>query len=72
MALWIELLMSGALPIAFALWQIRDVRREQQRRREQLRSEQQAGERQPVEQQPAEQQPAVRQRGDRDPPLSPQ
>ncbi len=41
MALWIELLMSGALPIAFALWQIRDVRREQQRRREQKQREQQ-------------------------------
>ncbi len=43
MALWIELLMSGALPIAFALWQIRDVRREQQRRREQKDREQQSG-----------------------------
>ncbi len=43
MALWIELLMSGALPIAFALWQIRDVRREQQRRRAQKEREQQGG-----------------------------
>ncbi len=34
MALWFELLLSGVLPIAFAIWQIRDVRREQSRRRE--------------------------------------
>ena len=34
MALFFELLLSGGLPIAFALWQIRDVRREQQRRRD--------------------------------------
>ncbi len=43
MALLIELLMFGALPIAFALWQIRDVRREQRRRREQRQIEQQRG-----------------------------
>lgn len=42
MALWFELLLSGVLPIAFALWQIRDVRREQRRRAEQ-RQHQEAG-----------------------------
>ena len=39
MALWFELLLSGVLPIAFALWQIHDVRREQRRRAEQRRQE---------------------------------
>ena len=34
MALWAELILSGVLPIAFALWQIYDVRREQRKRRE--------------------------------------
>ncbi len=34
MVIWIEIVMFGVLPIAFAIWQIRDVRREQQRRRE--------------------------------------
>ncbi len=34
MALLAELLLFGAVPIAFALWQLRDVRREQARRRE--------------------------------------
>ncbi len=56
MALWIELLMSGALPIAFALWQIRDVRREQQRRREQKQREQQQHEQLQHEQQQSGQQ----------------
>ena len=42
MALWFELLLSGVLPIAFGLWQLRDVRREQRRRAE-LRRQQQAG-----------------------------
>ncbi len=35
MALWAELLLAGVLPIAFGIWQIRDVRREQRRRAEQ-------------------------------------
>ncbi len=34
MALLAELLLFGAVPIAFALWQLHDVRREQARRRE--------------------------------------
>ncbi len=34
MALWAELIMAGVLPIAFGIWQIRDVRREQRRRAE--------------------------------------
>ncbi len=33
MALLVEIFMFGVLPIAFAIWQIRDVRREQQKRR---------------------------------------
>ncbi len=57
MALWIELLMSGALPIAFALWQIRDVRREQQRRREQKQREQQQSEQQQSGQQVRDSEP---------------
>jgi hypothetical protein len=32
MALLIEIVFFGVLPLAFALWQIIDVRREQQRR----------------------------------------
>ncbi len=57
MALWIELLMSGALPIAFALWQIRDVRRAQQRRREQKQREQQQSEQQQSGQQVRDSEP---------------
>ena len=34
MALLAEILLFGVVPIAFALWQIRDVRREQAKRRE--------------------------------------
>lgn len=34
MALLVEIVFFGVLPLAFALWQIRDVRREQRRRRE--------------------------------------
>ncbi len=41
MVIWIEIVMFGVLPIAFAIWQIRDVRREQQRRREQLQQQEQ-------------------------------
>ncbi len=40
MVIWIEIVMFGVLPIAFAIWQIRDVRREQQRRREQQEQQQ--------------------------------
>lgn len=40
MALFFELLLTGGLPIAFAIWQIRDVRREQRLRAEQRRTEQ--------------------------------
>lgn len=32
MALLVEITLMGVLPIGFALWQIRDVRREQRRR----------------------------------------
>jgi hypothetical protein len=32
MALWAELILSGVLPIAFALWQLHDVRRERRKR----------------------------------------
>lgn len=42
MALWFELLLSGVLPIAFGIWQIRDVRREQRRRAEQRRQQEAA------------------------------
>lgn len=35
MYLAIEILFFGVLPIAFALWQVHDVRREQRRRRQQ-------------------------------------
>jgi hypothetical protein len=49
MALYVELLMFGGLPIAFALWQIRDVRREQRLRAEQCRA-QQSGAEQGIEQ----------------------
>lgn len=35
MALLAEILLFGVVPIAFALWQIRDVRREQEKRRKQ-------------------------------------
>ncbi len=41
MVIWIEIVMFGVLPIAFAIWQIRDVRREQQRRREQQEQQEQ-------------------------------
>ena len=34
MALLAEILLFGVVPIAFALWQIRDVRREQAKRRQ--------------------------------------
>ncbi len=39
MFLLVEILFFGVLPMAFALWQLREVRREQ-RRREQRRREQ--------------------------------
>lgn len=35
MALLAEILLFGVVPIAFALWQLHDVRREQRKRREQ-------------------------------------
>ncbi len=37
MPLLIEILLFGVLPIAFALWQLHDVRREQRRREENRR-----------------------------------
>ena len=35
MALLAEILLFGVVPIAFALWQLHDVRREQRKRQEQ-------------------------------------
>lgn len=35
MYLLIEILFFGVLPVAFAVWQLRDVRREQRRRQQQ-------------------------------------
>lgn len=69
MALWFELLLSGVLPIAFALWQIRDVRREQRRRAEQRRLEE-ASAAQGCEQAPSSRAPSAPQAGDGVPPAS--
>ncbi len=38
MALLAEIILFGVLPIAFALWQLHDVRREQRRREAQRRT----------------------------------
>ena len=40
MYLLIEVLFFGVLPVAFALWQLHDVRREQRRRRQQQQQQQ--------------------------------
>lgn len=43
MYLLIEILFFGVLPVAFALWQLRDVRREQRRRQMERQADADAG-----------------------------